>query len=90
MSESIRPSSPELFATAMANSEQSSAPAQCCFTIRDWILCCSATLTWIIGGVYVLRIRGLVCESENVGKIGVDKMGEREFLILVRVGKNET
>ena len=37
-------------------------------------------------GFYGLRIIGLVCELETVGKIGqVDEMGERELVLVVSV-----
>ena len=44
-------------------------------------------------GIYGLRIIGLVCEGETVGKIGkVDEMGERELMLVVsvRCGKSAT
>ena len=37
-------------------------------------------------GIYGSKIIGLVCKGETVGKIGeVDKMGERELVLVVSV-----
>ena len=56
------------------------------FCVRDGICLDPPLCRGASQGMYGLRIKGLVCEGETVGKIGeVDEMGQRELVLVVTV-----
>ena len=59
--------------------------------VRDGICVDAPLCRGPLQGIYGLRVIGLVCENETVGKIGeVSEMGERENLCLWSVSSAET